>query len=224
MCLHVCPQPPHSLLTFISLNITLFLWQPLPLNTLIYFILRELYVLLFPVSPCDPCLCLFLLHILDFLNHPADHHLVWPDITLKSPIHFQTAPSASAYHVFNLYSRPPPHTHTLTQSNVFRIQNQLLFSPYHHTCPTLPYHLGSLHTCRLKSDPVTSPSPLGTRCSISFNLLWNSSALHSSLPPPSQKTSSAQPHNHSASTVINTIVRTLKLRGAVSIQWVLCSL
>lgn len=115
MCLHVCPQPPHSLLTFISLNITLFLWQPLPLNTLIYFILRELYVLLFPVSPCDPCLCLFLLHILDFLNHPADHHLVWPDITLKSPIHFQTAPSASAYHVFNLYSRPPPlptHTHS----------------------------------------------------------------------------------------------------------------
>lgn len=112
MCLHVCPQPPHSLLTFISLNITLFLWQPLPLNTLMYFILRELYVLLFPVSPCDPCLCLFLLHILDFLNHPADHHLVWPDTTLKSPIHFQTAPSASAYHVFNLYSRPPPHTHT----------------------------------------------------------------------------------------------------------------
>lgn len=90
-----------------------FLWQPLPLNTLMYFILRELYVLLFPVSPCDPCLCLFLLHILDFLNHPADHHLVWPDTTLKSPIHFQTAPSASAYHVFNLYSRPaPPHTHT----------------------------------------------------------------------------------------------------------------
>lgn len=150
-----------------------FLWQPLPLNTLMYFILRELYVLLFPVSPCDPCLCLFLLHILDFLNHPADHHLVWPDTTLKSPIHFQTAPSASAYHVFNLYSRPAPptHTHTLTQSNVFRIQNQLIFSPYHHTCPTLPYHLGSLHTCRLKSDPVTSPSPLGTRCSISFNLL-----------------------------------------------------
>lgn len=72
-----------------------------------------------------PLPLLFLLHILDFLNHPADHHLVWPDTTLKSPIHFQTAPSASAYHVFNLYSRPPPtHTHTLTQSNVFRIQNQ----------------------------------------------------------------------------------------------------
>lgn len=60
-----------------------------------------------------PLPLLFLLHILDFLNHPADHHLVWPDTTLKSPIHFQTAPSASAYHVFNLYSRPPPtHTHS----------------------------------------------------------------------------------------------------------------
>lgn len=148
MCLHVCPQPPHSLLTFISLNITLFSLTTSPFK---YFdVLYPPRTLCSSVSSFTmwPLPLLFLLHILDFLNHPADHHLVWPDTTLKSPIHFQTAPSASAYHVFNLYSRPPPpHTHTLTQSNVFRIQNQLLSSPYHHTntslSPRFPSHMST---------------------------------------------------------------------------------